>query len=76
MILWELLTRTKPYKGESFISTSVAVLKGIRPTIPPKTPSNYAKIMKKSWAINADARPSLDTILKYFKSEIGNDDAV
>src|SRR4051794_8499674 len=73
MILWELLTRAKPYEGQNFMATTMDVLKGIRPAIPPKTPTKYAKLVKKCWHGEANKRPSLTTILKYFDGELGTD---
>jgi len=76
MILWELLTRTKPYENQNFMATTMDVLKGIRPAIPAKTPSEYAKIVKKCWHGEPDKRPSLDSILQYFDGELGTDNNV
>ena len=76
MILWELLTRMKPYENQNFMATTMDVLNEIRPAIPAKTPSEYAKIIKKCWNGEASKRPLLDNILQYFNGELGNTETV
>jgi len=51
-------------------------LNEIRPAIPAKTPSEYAKIIKKCWNGEASKRPLLDNILQYFNGELGNTETV
>jgi len=74
MVLWELLTRTTPFAGQSFMEIIQDVLQGKRPPIPPHTPSEYSKLIKKCWSDSK--RPSLETLIEYFNGELGTDNIV
>ena len=50
IILWEISSREPPYRNISGQQVSVEVLNNdLRPTIPKKTPENFAKLMRKCW---------------------------
>lgn len=66
IVLWELVTRECPYNHiPSSVQVAVAVLKdGIRPLVPPSTPSALASLMQACWDPVPEARPSMEQVLE------------
>ena len=74
IILWEMVTRKIPFEGMNGVQVSVAVAtRDLRPTIPPDTPQDVAKIMKECWSTDPNDRPVFSEIaqrLKAMRSEM------
>lgn len=64
IIMWELLTRQRPYHGRSGVTLAMDVAnKGARPPIPAYCPAEWAHIMTRAWARQPADRPGFDEIL-------------
>eukprot|EP01029_Cantina_marsupialis_P032164 TRINITY_DN959_c0_g1_i1.p1 TRINITY_DN959_c0_g1~~TRINITY_DN959_c0_g1_i1.p1 ORF type:complete len:377 (+),score=92.92 TRINITY_DN959_c0_g1_i1:97-1227(+) len=64
IVLWELLVRDEPFRGEKGVQIAyAAVEQGRRPKIPNYCPEEYAKLMSDCWDDDADKRPVFTTIL-------------
>ncbi len=53
------------------MGVSLDVLEGRRPQIPPDCPESYRKMVERSWNAKADKRPSMDELVKFFTSLVG-----
>lgn len=63
IVLWELMTGKVPYAEMTPLQAAVGVVqKGLRPVIPPETPSAVADIMRECWQRAADQRPSFEAL--------------
>ena len=62
IILWEFLTRCKPYKGLEPVKLCERVVKGLRPKIPEDCPADYRLLVTQCWDTNPDGRPSFESI--------------
>jgi hypothetical protein len=61
LILWEILTRSLPYKGLQAIQLyNYVVVRKMRPTIPPHVPQPMAALIAQCWDYDASARPSFE----------------
>lgn len=63
IILWEFLTRKKPFKSMQSVKISQLVTQGARPRIPDGTPADYKHLMVACWQTNPDQRPSFAHII-------------
>jgi mitogen-activated protein kinase kinase kinase 9 len=65
IILWEIAAREPPYRNISGLQVSIEVVNNdLRPTIPKKTPENFAKLVRKCWDREPSKRPSFKEIIK------------
>jgi serine/threonine protein kinase/ABC-type phosphate transport system substrate-binding protein len=73
VIMWEVLTRKQPYAGRNFMGVSLDVLEGRRPQIPPDTPQDFRKMVKRCWHGTADKRPAMEEIIGFLDSMLGGE---
>jgi serine/threonine protein kinase len=73
VIMWEVLTRKQPYAGRNFMGVSLDVLEGRRPQIPPDTPQDFKKMIKRCWNGAADKRPAMEEVIGFLDSIIAGD---
>eukprot|EP01102_Stenamoeba_stenopodia_P019499 TRINITY_DN737_c0_g3_i1.p1 TRINITY_DN737_c0_g3~~TRINITY_DN737_c0_g3_i1.p1 ORF type:complete len:1258 (+),score=266.02 TRINITY_DN737_c0_g3_i1:243-4016(+) len=68
IIFWELVARAHPFSEFSFRfqyqKADAIAKKGMRPTIPESTPSEFRSLIKNSWAQSPDDRPSASQLRK------------
>jgi serine/threonine protein kinase len=65
IVLWELLTREQPFKGMTPIQAAFAVARqGYRPSMPPQTPPNLARLIQACWDEDPLRRPTFTQIVK------------
>eukprot|EP01126_Amoeba_proteus_P044003 TRINITY_DN4868_c0_g1_i1.p1 TRINITY_DN4868_c0_g1~~TRINITY_DN4868_c0_g1_i1.p1 ORF type:complete len:432 (+),score=70.88 TRINITY_DN4868_c0_g1_i1:614-1909(+) len=64
IILWELLTRERPYSDVNDFSVPVLVTRGERPAIPKNCDKEYRTLVTKCWHKQPLKRPSFDKILE------------
>jgi len=73
IILWELLTRQKPFphhtKYEVFRES---VCRGERPPIPPETDPILADLINRCWASDPNLRPSFSEIVERLDIVLAN----
>lgn len=73
IICWELLTGQEPYseypvaQGPFKTPLEEAIIKGLRPTIPPNTPTLFQSLIKDCWSPNPLDRPSFNVIVDRLK---------
>jgi len=58
IVMWEVLTRRRPYADANFMSISLDVLEGKRPEVPPDCPSAYGSLMARCWHRKPHKRPT------------------
>ena len=64
VVLWEILTRRQPFRGLGpMVVARRVVQEGLRPDVPPKTPSPWRSLMEACWANSPADRPDFQTIL-------------
>jgi len=64
IIMWEILTREQPYRGQGGMSLAMRVAtKGLRPDVPVYCPAEWAFVMQRAWAHSPEDRPGFDEIL-------------
>ena len=63
MILWELASRTIPFKGKKKKLIHQLIITGKTPPIPPDTPENLAKLIKLCWSMDPLKRPTINQAL-------------
>eukprot|EP01130_Rhizamoeba_saxonica_P017436 TRINITY_DN844_c0_g2_i1.p1 TRINITY_DN844_c0_g2~~TRINITY_DN844_c0_g2_i1.p1 ORF type:complete len:612 (-),score=100.65 TRINITY_DN844_c0_g2_i1:45-1880(-) len=75
ILLWELLQIGFPffeyseeYAGKAKSDFTDAIIKGLRPTIPQNTKTEYRKIMNECWNHNKLDRPTFVYLTQYFES--------
>jgi serine/threonine protein kinase len=68
IVLWELLTGSRPYVDEKFESLDEiyehVVIDAKRPKIPPECPPELAKLIQRCWDADPTKRPSFQEILE------------
>jgi serine/threonine protein kinase len=63
ILLWELVARKLPFFGMQPMQVGIAVSqRGLRPTMPPKTPEPLAKLIRACWHEEPNRRPSMRQI--------------
>ncbi|ELR11811.1 protein kinase domain containing protein [Acanthamoeba castellanii str. Neff] len=67
ILMWEVLTRRRPFAGLPTMSISLQVLEGERPSIPLDTPNDYRSLMVRCWAEDPADRPSMIEIASQLK---------
>nr|UDO46925.1 ser/thr kinase [Pandoravirus massiliensis] len=63
IVMWEVVTRRRPFADRGFADVALAVLDGVRPAIPSSCPSDLAKLMTACWDADPDARPSMEEVV-------------
>jgi len=53
------------------MGVSLDVLEGKRPQLPSDCPTTYAKTVKRCWHANPAKRPSMEALVSFFTSLIG-----
>lgn len=69
ILIWETLTRKKPFEGMNVITITQATLDGKRPTIPLDVPRDLKKVIKKCWDEDAAKRPDILELCTAFSFE-------
>nr|UMO80404.1 Serine/threonine protein kinase [Pandoravirus aubagnensis] len=64
IVMWEVVTRRRPFADRGFADVALAVLDGVRPAIPSSCPTDLAKLMSACWYTDPDARPSMEEVVK------------
>lgn len=65
IVLWELLTRERPFKGMTPIQAAFAVARqGYRPTLPSQTPQPLADLIRACWHEDQMRRPTFGAIIQ------------
>ncbi len=64
MLLWELASRKRPFKGKPSAVIPTLIKDGNTPEIPTSTPPVFARLIKRCWDLNPKERPSVQDILK------------
>jgi len=81
IIMWELLTGLIPYdefdvsRGQFTYRFEDAIVNGLRPTIPPRTPESYERLVVSSWDADTMKRPSaseLCSLIERMKSDVSS----
>ncbi|OQR84522.1 protein kinase [Achlya hypogyna] len=72
IICWQLLTGLQPYDDipGSTLAVEEAVVRGVRPAIPPTCPPHFAKLMRFAWHANPHRRPSFQYIVRLLTAEL------
>lgn len=66
ILMWEMITREKPFETKSQIEAAGAVaLEGKRPPLPEETPTIVRTMIEKCWAEEPSERMKLDRIIEY-----------
>ncbi len=63
ILVWELLTRQRPYTNIDPLRLTMEVAKGMRPTLPRSGDPKLVDLMKRCWDDDPSARPSFAKIL-------------
>jgi serine/threonine protein kinase len=74
VVMWQVLTRKQPFAGRNFMGVSLDVLEGRRPQVPGECPQAFKKVMKKCWHGDAHRRPSMESVVAFFDSALGEED--
>ncbi|KAG6587303.1 TKL protein kinase [Phytophthora cinnamomi] len=65
VVLWELLAREVPFKGQTPMQTAMAVAEQrMRPALPRQTPPKIAELIEHCWNQDPTRRPDFSSILK------------
>ncbi|KAE8981530.1 hypothetical protein PF002_g24224 [Phytophthora fragariae] len=65
VVLWELLARDVPFKGQTPMQTAMAVAEQqMRPALPRQTPPKIAELIEHCWNQDPTRRPDFSSILK------------
>lgn len=70
IVIWEVLTRKRPFAGRNFMGVSLDVLEGKRPQIPNDCPDNIRKLMKKCWHADPAKRPTMEQVLAALDGDV------
>jgi len=74
IVLWELITRKKPYAGLSKAKFYEKVIQGgTRPVIPKKWPKELRALISECWSVDMKERPSFSEILPRLESLIAEE---
>eukprot|EP01029_Cantina_marsupialis_P020822 TRINITY_DN491_c0_g1_i1.p1 TRINITY_DN491_c0_g1~~TRINITY_DN491_c0_g1_i1.p1 ORF type:complete len:382 (-),score=93.17 TRINITY_DN491_c0_g1_i1:462-1607(-) len=77
IVLWELLVRDEPFRGEKGVQIAYAACEqGRRPHIPNYCPDDYRQLMEDCWADDASQRPDLTTVMNRLFSMKKKEDPV
>ncbi|AVK76566.1 serine-threonine kinase [Pandoravirus neocaledonia] len=63
IVMWEVVTRRRPFADRGFADVALAVLDGVRPTIPSSCPPDLAELMAACWDADPDVRPSMEEVV-------------
>ncbi|KAL4123799.1 hypothetical protein PRIC2_009645 [Phytophthora ramorum] len=65
VVLWEMLARDVPFKGQTPMQTAMAVAEQrMRPALPRNTPPKIVELIEHCWNQNAASRPDFSAIVK------------
>lgn len=64
ILLWQTLTRKRPFDGMLAPQVVVKVAQGRRPVLPPEIPANVAKLYHDCVSFDANSRPTFDAVLE------------
>nr|WNL49984.1 serine threonine protein kinase [Marseillevirus sp.] len=70
VLIWEVLTRKKPYEGQSPVRVAELAREGKRLTIPNDCPRDIKKLLKRCWDEDPNKRPSMMEISRYFGGDL------
>ena len=68
--MWEVRPRRQPYAGRNFRDVSLDVLEGRRPQVPPDTPQDFAKLIKKCWHSDPNKRPAMEDVIELLEDHL------
>eukprot|EP01117_Protostelium_nocturnum_P009205 TRINITY_DN3298_c0_g1_i1.p1 TRINITY_DN3298_c0_g1~~TRINITY_DN3298_c0_g1_i1.p1 ORF type:complete len:669 (-),score=232.29 TRINITY_DN3298_c0_g1_i1:94-2100(-) len=70
VLLWECLTRKKPFDGVSVPETLNQIRGGVRPPIPFYCPPAFKNLIERCWNADPQKRPEFDEIIKELSSDL------
>jgi serine/threonine protein kinase/ABC-type phosphate transport system substrate-binding protein len=73
IVMWEVLTRRRPYADANFVRISLDVLEGKRPEVPSDCPPAFARLMAKCWHAKAHKRPSAGDVASQLLAMTGTE---
>ncbi len=73
MVLLELATRKRPFKGARAAVVPGLIKSGELPEIPEDTPVIIKQLIKKCWDMNAKNRPTIEQVLRMLPTKIDSD---
>jgi len=76
IVMWEILTRKKPYSDSNPVSVAIDVLNGLRPPVPADGDAQYVQLMQRCWSESPKDRPSIQEVLTYCDSTLGQTEEV
>ncbi|KAK8891437.1 hypothetical protein M9Y10_028646 [Tritrichomonas musculus] len=68
MIMYEIYTSQKPFKGCSFYQIIALLKKGYRPSFEKEIPDSYRNLIEQCWQENPSDRPSFEQIVSELKN--------
>ncbi|AVR52835.1 serine/threonine protein kinase [Marseillevirus Shanghai 1] len=69
VLVWEVVTRKRPYEGQSPVRVAELAREGKRLSIPNDCPKDIKKLLRRCWEEDPNGRPSMLDILRYFGEE-------
>ncbi|BAU80032.1 serine-threonine kinase [Tokyovirus A1] len=70
VLVWEVITKKKPYEGQSPVRVAELAREGKRLSIPNDCPKDIKKLLKKCWEEDPNKRPSMSEVSRYFGEEM------
>eukprot|EP00002_Diphylleia_rotans_P018507 TRINITY_DN3581_c0_g1_i1.p1 TRINITY_DN3581_c0_g1~~TRINITY_DN3581_c0_g1_i1.p1 ORF type:complete len:2533 (-),score=428.58 TRINITY_DN3581_c0_g1_i1:64-7662(-) len=72
ILVWEVLTRDRPYAGVDGVRLNFDVVAGARPYVPKCNDRLVVSLMQRCWADDPAMRPSLDEVAKALAAEMAS----
>nr|WQM87025.1 serine/threonine protein kinase [Marseillevirus cajuinensis] len=69
VLVWEIITRKRPYEGQSPVRVAELAREGKRLSIPNDCPRDIKKLLRKCWEEDPENRPSMLEVSRYFGDE-------
>jgi serine/threonine protein kinase/ABC-type phosphate transport system substrate-binding protein len=63
IVMWEAVTRRRPFGDRGFADVALAVLDGMRPAIPSSCPADLSQLMTACWDADPDVRPPMEEVV-------------
>lgn len=63
ILLLEIMIETEPYQGMTDSAITMAIFRGMRPTIPSACPAHLAELIEDCWQENWQRRPTFDSVV-------------